>query len=82
MTILAIETTGPLASVAINKDGKAIYTINDKGFSHLQECVPMVKALMEEDGVSELEQYIWGVRDTHRHGYRKGSGSGLGQAHS
>lgn len=51
MTILAIETTGPLASVAINKDGKAIYTINDKGFSHLQECVPMVKALMEEEAV-------------------------------
>ena len=32
-------------------DGAAVYAINDKGFSHLQECVPMIKGLMDEEGV-------------------------------
>ena len=51
MAILAIETTGPLASVAIYRDGKACYYINDSSFSHLQECIPMVKKAMAEEGV-------------------------------
>ena len=49
--ILAIETTGPLASAAVYRDGKAVYTINDADFSHLQECVPMIKKLMADEGV-------------------------------
>ncbi|MBR5734667.1 MAG: tRNA (adenosine(37)-N6)-threonylcarbamoyltransferase complex dimerization subunit type 1 TsaB [Desulfovibrionaceae bacterium] len=51
MTVLAIETTGPRASAAIYRDGAAVYTMNDSNFSHLQECVPMIKALMEDEGV-------------------------------
>ena len=51
MIILAIETTGPLASVAICKDGKACYFMNDSDFSHLQECIPLVKKAMAEEGV-------------------------------
>ena len=51
MIILAIETTGPLASAAIYRDGKTVYTVNDADFSHLQECVPMIKRLMEDEGV-------------------------------
>jgi len=49
MTILAIETTGPLASAALYRDGKTVFRMNDSDFSHLQECVPMVKALMESE---------------------------------
>ena len=52
MTILAIETTGPLASAAIYRDGKTVYTSNDSVFSHLQECVPMITKLMADEGVS------------------------------
>ena len=51
MVILAIETTGPLASAAIYKDGATVYAINGSEFSHLSECVPMIKALMEDEGV-------------------------------
>lgn len=51
MTILAIETTGPLASAAIYRDGCSVFRMNDSVFSHLQECVPMIKALMEGEGI-------------------------------
>ena len=51
MVILAIETTGPLASAAIYRDGAAVCTINDADFSHLQECIPMIKKLMKDEGV-------------------------------
>jgi tRNA threonylcarbamoyladenosine biosynthesis protein TsaB len=48
MVILAIETTGPLASAAIYKDGATDCISNSSVFSHLQECVPMIKALMAD----------------------------------
>jgi len=51
MLILAIETTGPLASVALTdgKDYKQL--INDSDYSHLEETVPMVKELMAREAV-------------------------------
>ena len=52
MVILAIETTGPLASAAIYKDGAAAYRINGSEFSHLSECVPMITELMADEGIS------------------------------
>ena len=52
MTILAIETTGPLASAAISRDGKTVFRTNGSVFSNLQECVPMIKELMESEGVN------------------------------
>ena len=52
MLILSIETTGPLASAAIYDDGIVSFVQNDSGFSHLQECVPLVSTLLEEDGLS------------------------------
>ena len=51
MVILAIETTGPLASAAVYRDGKTAFTMNGSVFSHLQECVPMVMSLMDSEGV-------------------------------
>ena len=55
MLILAIETTGPLASVALT-DGKTYkQLINDSDYSHLEETVPMVKKLMEQEGVKPDE---------------------------
>ncbi|MBO4862247.1 MAG: tRNA (adenosine(37)-N6)-threonylcarbamoyltransferase complex dimerization subunit type 1 TsaB [Firmicutes bacterium] len=52
MTILAIETTGPLASAAIYRDGRAVFRMNDSVFSHLQECVPMITELLKDEGLS------------------------------
>ena len=51
MLILAIETTGPLASVALTDGAQFKQMINDSDYSHLEETVPMVKALMEREGV-------------------------------
>ena len=49
MLILAIETTGPLASAALYDDGMVSFVRNSSDFSHLQECVPMIKALLSEE---------------------------------
>ena len=51
MTILTIETTGPLASVAlIDQDRNVLERVNDTRYSHLEELVPMIRALMSEGG--------------------------------
>ena len=55
MLILAIETTGPLASVALYDDGIVSCVKNHADFSHLQECVPMVKALLAEEEVDPAD---------------------------
>ena len=52
MIILAIETTGPLASAALYDDGIVSFVQNGSNFSHLQECVPLVKTLLAEEEVS------------------------------
>lgn len=50
MLILAIETTGSISSVALN-NGECITEIkNTDSYSHLQQLVPMVKQLMDEEG--------------------------------
>ena len=51
MLILAIETTGPLASAALYDDGIVSCVRNSSDFSHLQECVPMIQALLKEEEI-------------------------------
>ena len=53
MYILAIETTGAFASVALMKDDKIIGHIsgNDR-FSHLQNLMPQVETVIKENGLS------------------------------
>ena len=57
MYILAIETTGPLASAALADGEKLIGKVNDTQYSHLEQIVPMVRFLLAENGVqpSEIE---------------------------
>lgn len=51
MQVLAVETTGAFASVALVKDGELMghITGHDR-FSHLQELMVQVKAVLEEGG--------------------------------
>ena len=51
MYILAIETTGPLASAALADGEKLIGKVNDTQYSHLEQIVPMVRFLLAENGV-------------------------------
>lgn len=54
MIILAIETTGPLASVAILDDHSIIKeNINHTRYSHLEEIVPMLKDMMTSEGLTK-----------------------------
>lgn len=54
MIILAIETTGPLASVAIFYDEARIKEkVNDTHYSHLEEIVPMIKSIIHEQGLKK-----------------------------
>ncbi len=49
--ILAIETTGPVASVALLGDGIAAVHRNTGNYSHLEEIAPMVKDILAEQGI-------------------------------
>ena len=51
MLILAIETTGPVSSVALNRDGIITEIKNEDSYSHLQQLMPMIKRLMDEEEV-------------------------------
>ncbi|MBQ3184720.1 MAG: tRNA (adenosine(37)-N6)-threonylcarbamoyltransferase complex dimerization subunit type 1 TsaB, partial [Firmicutes bacterium] len=53
MYILAIETTGAFASVALMKDDKIIGHVsgNDR-FSHLQNLMPQVETVIKENELS------------------------------
>lgn len=54
MIILAIETTGPLASVAVlYEDGQIKEKINQTHYSHLEEIVPMIKGLLFEQDLTQ-----------------------------
>ena len=55
MLILAIETTGPYASVALTDGTDYRMLTNDSDYSHLQETVPMVKKLMEQENAKPEE---------------------------
>ncbi len=55
MLILAIETTGPYASVALTDGTEYRMLTNDSDYSHLQETVPMVKKLMEQENAKPEE---------------------------
>lgn len=51
MLILAIETTGPVSSVSLNRDGIITEVKNEDSYSHLQQLMPMVKKLLDEEDV-------------------------------
>ncbi len=51
MIILAIETTGPVSSVALNRDGIITEIKNEDSYSHLKQLMPMVTELLKEEGV-------------------------------
>ena len=50
--ILAIETTGPLASVALSGFPELV---NQTHYSHLEEIAPMVKEILAASGVDPAE---------------------------
>lgn len=53
MWILAFETTGPMASVAIiNENNEIKEKVGEKGYNHLTSLIPMTKLLLEESGLS------------------------------
>lgn len=55
MLILAVETTGPLCSAAL-WDGKNMHQkVNQTQYSHLEEAVPMIKAMMAENEVTAAD---------------------------
>ena len=55
MLILAVETTGPLCSAAL-WDGKNMHQkVNQTQYSHLEEVVPMIKAMMAENEVTAAD---------------------------
>ena len=51
MLILAVETTGPVSSVALNRDGIITEIKNEDSYSHLKQLMPMVKELLDEENV-------------------------------
>ena len=55
MLILAVETTGPLCSVALWDGKKMIQSVNQTQYSHLEEVVPMIKVIMSENGVTAAD---------------------------
>lgn len=51
MKLLAIETTGPLASVAfVGSDGRIVESVSDRTLSHLQHLIPMTDQLLADCG--------------------------------
>ena len=55
MLILAVDTTGPLCSCALFDGERARLMINKTDYSHLEEIAPMVKRLLDEEGVTPSE---------------------------
>ena len=52
MYILALETTGPFASVAIiNEEGTVVENSSDAVLNHLQHLMPMTQELLEKAGL-------------------------------
>ena len=52
MLYLAIDTTGPLGTCALWDGSCMRQLVNESEYSHLEEMVPMVKKLLEENAVS------------------------------
>jgi tRNA threonylcarbamoyladenosine biosynthesis protein TsaB len=64
MKILAIETTGPNASVALtDESGEVREEISDKRLSHLQTLIPMVDILLKNCalGICQEKKEPWEV---------------------
>jgi len=50
--MLAIETTGPICSVAyLAEDGRVLYRASEEGLMHLTSLIPLVEDILEEAGV-------------------------------
>ncbi|HAF59972.1 MAG TPA: hypothetical protein DCK81_02380, partial [Clostridiales bacterium UBA9856] len=67
MKILAIETTGPNASVAlIDESGEVREEVSDKRLSHLQTLIPMIDNLLKNCalGINDVT-HIAAVSYTH-----------------
>jgi tRNA threonylcarbamoyl adenosine modification protein YeaZ/ribosomal-protein-alanine acetyltransferase len=50
-TILAIETTGPLCSVALRAGGRVYHRASEEGLRHLTSLVPMIDEIVTEAGL-------------------------------
>jgi tRNA threonylcarbamoyladenosine biosynthesis protein TsaB len=55
MKLLAIETTGPLCSVALGDGEHFELLVNDTEYSHLEAVAPMCRELMERCGTPAAE---------------------------
>jgi tRNA threonylcarbamoyl adenosine modification protein YeaZ len=54
-TILAIETTGSLCSVALAFDGRVFHRASAEGLRHLTSLVPMIDEVVSEAGLKPLD---------------------------
>lgn len=52
MLILAIETTGPLCSVALGDENDILQKVSDEKMNHLKRVTEMVRQVAQEKGVS------------------------------
>ena len=53
MNILGIDTSGPVASCAVMKDGKLVHSIfMNHGLTHSETIMPAVDAAMDASGLS------------------------------
>ena len=56
MYILAIETTGPVGSVAVtDENGNVFSRCSAETMSHLKDLIPMTDRLLKEEGISKSE---------------------------
>ncbi len=55
MKLLAIETTGPICSVALGDGERFDMLVNDTAYSHLEAVAPMARQIMEQSGVAASE---------------------------
>ncbi len=55
MKLLAIETTGPLCSVALGDGESFEMLVNDTEYSHLEAVAPMCRELMDRCGLTSAE---------------------------
>jgi len=51
MNILAMETSGPVLTVALGGEGRRIELIVSNGFNHAQSLMPAVTSIFEQSGI-------------------------------
>lgn len=55
MILLSIETTGPISSVALYRDGIVTEIRNEDQYSHLKQLMPMVNYLLKEEKTDPIQ---------------------------